>query len=809
MSNKLLNEQDLFLENIARKVWFQLNYANAVEQSLSEGSIKHLIVEEIDKAELEKLENMGKDASQAIDDMIADASSLGFEKTVKYLSGLKKEVPSTFNLVKMSLTGDAEKVAKEIGKVTTTTTKVNNVRDSFYDAVVLLGTELAKLEYSKDPEAAAQKAAEAAAEESDDGNVDTGTGESIPAEEAAEQAVDAFKTATLGDLSKNKFMTWVKGIKFPDESTLRKAAENSYKPAPEPEGFLGKVASFFGFGTLKPGDFADDIMATNLDKLIAKAQELKAKKEEAEKDEAAIEGVADDIEADLQDLAQGDADALAVGAGAAGGAAGGAGGAAGNITVQMPGAGAVPAAQIQQVVPGEKVDDEADLKGKKMVPMPELEKKVTAPEEVSDMTPELAALINDDPKSEIVIFDPEEAEEAAEEAEAKPEEAEDKPEESEDKPEDKKKEEWVHRGSLTNMLFEAKTRSKRKATKWAYRSTLSAELLSEAIMYKDLEKALKAQGIADDKMVQAASDLATRLENQYDVIITGIPVPEELEQAAEQVTGYTSEEVEARLAQEREFWAKQKEEDRKWAADFMTARDEQERERLALQKPPSFVFNQQLNQQMSMGADFVNAGPPAGEVDTSGVEEEAPAEEKEKFEKPEQELLDKAKELGVEYKEGENPDNLRRRIRRAEKKAKGESTKRVVSKETKQKARDKAEELGIPIKKGRKFLSHATLLKKIRDAEPEEAKKLEDETKKDAKKSGKKKSKASGSPSMSQSQSSETNISIGFGEFHEGAYYNPGRLAEALLGGKERLATRQKTSQETHRWLKLAGLKDE
>ena len=126
MSNKLLNEQDLFLENIARKVWFQLNYANAVEQSLSEGSIKHLIVEEIDKAELEKLENMGKDASQAIDDMIAGASSLGFEKTVKYLSGLKKEVPSTFNLVKMSLTGDAEKVAKEIGKVTTTTTKVNN-----------------------------------------------------------------------------------------------------------------------------------------------------------------------------------------------------------------------------------------------------------------------------------------------------------------------------------------------------------------------------------------------------------------------------------------------------------------------------------------------------------------------------------------------------------------------------------------------------------------------------------------------------------------------------------------------------------
>ena len=78
MHHKKLNDQEIFLENIARKVWLQLSYANAVEESLLEGSITHLIVEEIDKAELEKLESMGKEASQAIDDMIDDLAMAKF-----------------------------------------------------------------------------------------------------------------------------------------------------------------------------------------------------------------------------------------------------------------------------------------------------------------------------------------------------------------------------------------------------------------------------------------------------------------------------------------------------------------------------------------------------------------------------------------------------------------------------------------------------------------------------------------------------------------------------------------------------------
>ena len=55
MYRKQLTDQEIFLENIARKVWLQLSYAHAVEESLLEGSVTHLIVEEIDKAELEKL----------------------------------------------------------------------------------------------------------------------------------------------------------------------------------------------------------------------------------------------------------------------------------------------------------------------------------------------------------------------------------------------------------------------------------------------------------------------------------------------------------------------------------------------------------------------------------------------------------------------------------------------------------------------------------------------------------------------------------------------------------------------------------
>ena len=755
MYRKPNNDQEIFLENIARKVWLQLSYAHAVEESLLEASIKHLIVEEIDRKELEKLENLAKEASQAIDDMISDASTLGFEKTIKYLSQLKKSLPGTLSLVKMSLTGDAEKMAKEIGKITTTTTKINNVRDSFYDAVILFGSQLAKLPYSQNPEEAASEAAAAAAAESGSGEVEVDDGKTVSPEEATKQAVRAFKDSPLEDIAANKFMTWVKGIKFPDEGMLRKAAEDAYKPAPEPKGFLGKVAKFFGFKTLSPSDFADDLLTTSLAKLIDAAEQLKAKQKEAEEKEKESVDFSQTIQDDVQDLAQGDDSALGV----TGPGGGGGGGSSATATIQMPGAGPVPAQQIQQVTPGKKIDSPEDAKGKRMVPMPDLQKKVTAPEDMEEMTDELAALINDDPKSEVIIFDPEKAEEAAEEAGEEAETAEEKPTQK-TKPEDitgKKEESWVHRQSLGNLLFESA--HTRKTTRWAHKSSLSRELLGEAIMYKDLQKALQAQGVPEGEMESLAQDLAFRLENQYDVIIKGIPVPEELEQAAEQVTGYTAEEVEARLAQEREFWAQRSDEDRKWAAEFMAARDEAERERLMLQKPPTVIVNNEMNQHMHQGAEFVNAGPPPGEVDTSGVEDEKekPGKPRDRTKPPTDKIKERGKEVGLEPKEGETGEQFGKRVRKEE----------------------EAQGKRKPKKK---------------------------------KKKPKKKPESSGSTKMSQSasQSAKTTVATGFGTFHENAYYKSGRLLEVLLGPRcTQIEDAYESSNTTNRWLELAGLEED
>ena len=271
MSESKKNQQ-AFLESIARKAWLNLSYANSVEETIMESSLKSLIFEEIDKSELKKLEDVAKSAKVAIDDMIGDAEVLGFEKTIKYLNKLKKDLPGSFSLVKLMLSNDPEASAKQIGKVVSITNKINSVRDSFYDAVVLFGSELSKLPFAQNPEAAAQEAVDAA-QESDQLDL---FDEASP-EEVVGKSVASFKDASLEDVSSNKFMTWAKGIKFPDSKMLRKAAVNSYEEPPKPEGFLGKVSSFFGFGDLTGKDFADDIMKTSLSTLIDASKQKTAR----------------------------------------------------------------------------------------------------------------------------------------------------------------------------------------------------------------------------------------------------------------------------------------------------------------------------------------------------------------------------------------------------------------------------------------------------------------------------------------------------------------------------------------------------
>jgi len=497
MSDSFIQKNQIFFENISKKILFQLNYADLIEEGLNASSLMPLVAEALEKNELEDLEKMAQEASTDIDETISIASDMGFDNTAKYLEGLKGELPGTFTLVKMAFGGDPQKAAEEIGKVTSIVSKLNLARDSFNDAVLLFGTELEKLPFSQ--EQIWKKFEE---EKSDDQGQLT-----IPGLEDIKvgEFIDRIKEDPLIDVVKMaQEYEGLEGLEFPDENLLRKAAESSYKSPPPPDKFWGKLMSFFGGGNeLEASAFADDIMGASLNSLIDKAKIIKASQAEAEKDKEETAAVMANIGDDVQALGQGDQSVVA--------------GSTDDpvptdteyTAVDVPGIGQVQLTPqtIQSIVPGFDQKPEA-VKDKKLTPIPDLERTVTAPEDIEAITPTLASLINDDPKSDFAFFDPEEAKKA-EEKSKKP---------GEEKSE--KTESWIHSRSIQSWLFE----SKRMKTSHELRKNSSSDvILYEAIFYKDIVKMLKTNGIKDEDIPVTAGELAKRLENQYDVVIKDLP----------------------------------------------------------------------------------------------------------------------------------------------------------------------------------------------------------------------------------------------------------------------------------------------
>jgi len=760
------NQSEVFLENIARKVWAQLDYARAVETGLLEGSIGRVLVEKIDRKELEKLDQMSKAAGETIDELIVDVGELGFERTTKYLANLKKSLPGNLSLVKVALKGDPQESAKQIGKITTAITNINNVRDSFYDAIVLFGSELAKLPYSEDPLAAAEEAAEFWMKGTDTGTIEVDDkGTTLSPEEAVDQAVKAFKDFPIRDIASNKFMTWAKGIKFPDAGLLTKAAQNSFKEPKAPEGYLGKVAAFFKGQTLSSKEFANDLLDTSLEQIINKAKELEAKRAEAEAEKQQAQAAATAISTDLQALATGDATAVAGGSTVAGA----------SQTVNVPGVGTVPASPtaVQQMTPGQRTDSADDLKGMELVSIGDLERKVTAPEDVAGMTPELAALINDDPKSKIVIFDPDEAEEVAQEAEVDPGPPAEAPTQ---KPQsgDVTEESWVHHHSLTDALFERK--QIKKTAGWVYQSSLQRVLLSEAIMFKDVEKSIKDQGVADDKVATLARDLATRLQNQYDVIITGIP-SEDVKQAAQAAAGEADNlgtllsYLEKRdAAAERQFdrYMDDVGMSRQQTINFTQAiADGNMQAAVDVAKEAGVNARAALDAAVEMSAEIEIEEEDVSTSASSSEEKTGEAKKKRKKPgKPTQAMIDRAKKVGVEVKPTDNTDSLGDRVRRKER---AEGRRPAAEKK--------------PAKK------------KEPAAERQESSEEQTRTTRRVKRRGRAATQAPAFGTFTQQES---------------VYYERGRLVEVLLGPtpQRSLLETHESSEEGVRWVELAGLKE-
>lgn len=765
MTSKFIQEHNVFFENISRKVMNHLSYAELIDESLTKGSLKPLVVEAIEKKELENLEKLAQEASKDIEKTIQIATDMGFSNTAEYLEGLKGELPGTFALVKLAFGGDPKKAAEEIGKVTSVTSKLNLARDSFNDAVLLFGTELEKLPFAQEKSWEEFKAANA----DEDGKL---TVDGLWNAVGIEELIRTVKEDPLGDVIQmaEEESDALASLEFPGEDLLRQAAENSYKPPPEPKGMWGKLMSFFGKGDLEASDFADDVMATSLSKLIDKAKEIKAAQAEAEKDKEETAAVMQDIGDDLQDLGQGDTSAVSGGGG--GGKADQA--ATQTTTVNMPGAGDVPLTPqtITQVAPG---FDQAPEKAadKKMVPIPELEKTVTRPEDVEEGE-WLASLVNDDPKSAVVFFDPDAAAKAAKEAEKEGGTEKPLPDNPEPDPhiktggandgkddtahgmdaKGKKTESWVHRRKMSDWLFESSATKRKRTTNWVHKTSLKNALFTEAIFYKDVAKALLAQGVEEADLPAKAAELAKRLENQYDVQIADLPkmeVEEETVAAAEQIqqSGLTAQDLKDILAQQGEA----NKQNMEMLRDILAAKDESEVQRaLARAKEKGVNITNVVNATAEASAEAGTSGEEA-------PEEEKPAKKRDRTGPPSDKMKGRGKEVGLEPKKGETGEQFGRRVRKEEEKQ---------GKRTKQ-------------KKGKK---------------PKE---------KPKKKSG---GAAKASASASASVSSEAH-------WHRGTLLNAtlihkaGSLTEVLLGPSKRDNLEITDHEETRRWSQLAGLEDE
>jgi len=255
------------LDALIVKSYKQLNYSDSIDILLSERKLDLLLTEEIGQSELESLENLAKDAKDSLVKLKDDANSLGLTNAVTYMDNLLEELPDTPDLVAVAIEQDAKKAAKQIGQVASATKKANAFRDSYTRAVSLFGDNLAKLD--------------------------------LP------DTVD--KTKALKDLADGS----TEG--FPELDKLETGAQAAYQPPPPGKGIFKKIASFFGFGAdFTKEQFTEDILASSLDGIVKKAQELKGEQPEAGSDEEESDSATAGLEDELETLAGGDDSALNV-----------------------------------------------------------------------------------------------------------------------------------------------------------------------------------------------------------------------------------------------------------------------------------------------------------------------------------------------------------------------------------------------------------------------------------------------------------------------------------------------------------------
>jgi hypothetical protein len=486
-SSKFVIENQELFEEISGQVLSRLDYAELVDEGLATSKLSTLLIEEIDKGKLEELEKQAKQAKTDIDEFISELSDLGMGSTIGYLSDLKGDLPGSFGLVKLAMFGEPEEAAEKIGEVTSISTKLQLAKDSVAAAIELIGNELGKMPFADKKNWDTFRKEKA----NDAGEIEF-NGETISIDDI-QKALDTETLQNILDKAE-ELREPLAEFQFPSAADVFNAAKSKYQPPEkdEPTGLWGKLMGAFGKGDLSADEFATDIMAAPLAKLIEKAGGMATEADEAEAAKQNASAAMQDIEADLANLGQGKASAVDKSGAPSG-------------EVDIPGIGRVPltADTLRRIFPG--IDATPDEVAKrKTEKIPDLARTVVEPEGLDkSLAAALAKLINDDNKSPVTFADPEEAKTAVEEEE--------KAEPAQENAG------YVPRG---NIMIESP---------WMHKRDLGLELFGEAIFYKDVAKVLKvAVGASDeleteDDIPKVARELAKRLQNQYDIEIIDIP----------------------------------------------------------------------------------------------------------------------------------------------------------------------------------------------------------------------------------------------------------------------------------------------
>jgi hypothetical protein len=242
-----------------------------LEESFNSRSLSFLLLEEVTDSEAAALDKAVDDTRKSLDvlNKVFPGDAAKMSDTKNYFKKLSEELPGAGFMAKVMITGDVKKMKKATEQASSTMVQVQAAKDSFLNAVNLLGSNLMKLPYG--------------------------------------QSTDRDQTKTLKDISN---LPDEERGEVPDEAALRKGIQRSWVPSKESKGLFGKVMAFFKgkLGVeLDKGTFVNEMMELTWDELMAMANSTAQYTDQDKSDDsagAATEEVADDLEAAPEDAAE-------------------------------------------------------------------------------------------------------------------------------------------------------------------------------------------------------------------------------------------------------------------------------------------------------------------------------------------------------------------------------------------------------------------------------------------------------------------------------------------------------------------------